>query len=168
MVLAGVAVLFLAGCCDMIGQSVVLFVNRVPLRRFGLSLAANGLFLVFTAALWTVTIWLIAGLWFKAHRPFPDVLAVVGLAHAPLLLSALAVIPYFGNLLYHGLRIWVLMGLVVGAGSLFNLSFGATLVCCSTGWVVNEVLTHLKLFSLDRVQDWIWTAVTGTGAPPPR
>src|SRR5688572_32530355 len=53
------AILFVAGISDMLGQSVVLFANRVTPRRFAVSLIMSALVLIISVFVWAGSIWLI-------------------------------------------------------------------------------------------------------------
>ncbi|MGE0493346.1 MAG: hypothetical protein AB7S38_29330 [Vulcanimicrobiota bacterium] len=163
--LASLLVLFLAGCSEMVGQSFILFVNRVPLRRFALCLVAGGLFSVFSVSLWTLSIWILAN--FFTRATLVSVFVVVSLGHAPRILGALAVIPHFGLWLARLLRIYVFLAVVAGIGWQFELTFWQSLVCCTYGGLVEAAASYLRLFGLEDLQDRLWSWASGAEGPWP-
>ena len=57
---AALAIAFLAGVSEMLGQSVVLVINRIPLYRFIASLAFTGMTYAITALTWAACVVLVA------------------------------------------------------------------------------------------------------------
>ncbi|MBE2239439.1 MAG: hypothetical protein IAE81_16745 [Caldilineaceae bacterium] len=53
-------IVFLAGVSTLLGQSVILFVNRVRRGRFVFSLLINGVVFLITYAIWGIAVALIA------------------------------------------------------------------------------------------------------------
>lgn len=89
-------IVFLAGLSDMLGQSVVLFANRVTPRRFTVSLLMSALVLVISAVVWIGSIWLVLRFIFGLEGRFYRVFVVVSLSYAPLLFGFLSLLPYLG------------------------------------------------------------------------
>ena len=86
-------VVFLAAISEAMGQSVVLFLNRVRPFRFALSLLIAVASNLIGYLLWSVVIWLAAWLAFGVEGAFVSALAVVGLAYAPQLFAFFEVTP---------------------------------------------------------------------------
>lgn len=158
-------ILFVGGLSDMLGQSVVLFVNRVSPRRFVLSLTMAAVMLVTTVFFWAASIWLIALIVFDTHQSLIDVLSVVGLSYAPLLFGFLVLMPHFGIVIYRLLRIWILLALLVGVGIVYRFGFWETLFCCGLGWILFEVVTRLPILQIKRLKRWWWRTATGVAQP---
>jgi hypothetical protein len=81
--------LVLAGASMTLGQSVVLFLNRVSPGRFALALVLGGLELVMEALLWITSVWVVVGLLGVSRPHLVETLDVVGLAYAPFLFGVL-------------------------------------------------------------------------------
>lgn len=79
------AVLFVAGVSITIGQSVVLFANRLPRRRFIVSLVLSSLLLLVGVLFWAASVWVLATYVFGAERSLRLVMIVVSLSYAPML-----------------------------------------------------------------------------------
>ena len=155
-------ILFLGGLSDMLGQSVVLFANRVRPRRFAFSLVMAAVMLVVSVCFWAGSIWLVALALFGTSRPFAQVLTIVALSHAPLLFGFLALLPYLGNIIYRLLRVWTFLALLVGVRVTFRFGFWQALLCCAPGWVLLELATRLPILKIKRLDNWLWRVTTGT------
>lgn len=135
-------VLIAGGLSHATGQSVVLFANRVRPRRFLLSLAvAAGLFAGSVLA-WAAALDLSAGWIAGARAPIRDVIAVVGLAHAPRLLGLFVLVPYFGSGGAVALTVWTFLATAVGARAVFGFSLPQALLVLGATWLLTETVTR--------------------------
>ncbi len=116
-----VLVLVLAGLAEAVGESVVLFLNRVKASHFGRSLIISALIFTFTYFFLAASIWAVAHLGFRLHVSFMLIAAVVALAQAPRLLGFLAFLPYFGLPISILLWIWALLATTFGIAELLEL-----------------------------------------------
>lgn len=134
-------VLYFAGGSQGLGHGVVLFLNRVPPRRFLLSLALMAAIFLASVVVVAATSLLLADVAFRRELAFLPTIAVLSLAHAPRLLGFLTLAPYFGELFDRILGVWVLMltlfGLSVGIGLPV---YGAALLAL-LGWVMARALS---------------------------
>lgn len=137
---AALLIAFLAGVSEMLGQSVILVLNRVPLYRFLASLAFTGASYVIAALTWGLSAILIAPLTPLGPLSGAEIAGVIGivsLAFAPRLFGALSIAPYFGLALGNLLEAWamtlVVFGLVVG----LNMPITPALICGGAGWAVS-------------------------------
>ena len=80
-VVAGVV--FLAGASVLLGQSAVLFINRVRKSRFLISLITNGLIFLISYIVWGLIIWLVGRILFSVNPPWGQFVRIVGLSTAP-------------------------------------------------------------------------------------
>ena len=97
---AAVFIAFFAGVSEMLGQSVILVVNRVALYRFLASLLFTGLTYVLTALAWGLSALALAPLTHIGPligEDIPGVIGVLCLAFAPRLLGVFSMAPYFGR-----------------------------------------------------------------------
>ena len=136
----GLVVVYLAGLSLALGQSVVLFAERVSPRRFASTLAVQaGLFLA-AFMVWALSVWWVARVGFDAARPLRDVVAVVGLAYAPQLFGVLVLAPYLGGPLQAVLSVWTLLATLVAASAVFGLTLGQAVACTAGGWLLSQLL----------------------------
>jgi len=133
-------VVFLAGVSSALGQSVVLFANRVSQRRFLLSLLLSGLIFVFVYLFWSTSLWIIAAFLFGHARPYLNALRTVGLAYSPQLFGFLILTPYFGSFVSALLSVWNLLAIVVASRAVFHLSVLQSVAAAALGWVLLQIL----------------------------
>ena len=156
------AIVFLAGASLLAGQSVVLFVARLTPGRFALSLALNGLLYLAGLLVWACAIWLCAGVLFGAWQPFSLVARVVGLSAAPLIFGFLAFMPYFGEGIAWGLRVWSALIALVAVQVVFGLTSVQALICVALGWLLITALNVVAGRPLAALRNLLWRAVAGT------
>ncbi len=154
-----VAVLFTAGLSITLGQSVVLFANRVPRRRFLFSLILSSLLLLVGVFFWAATVWLLATFLFGAQQSMRNVLIMVSLSYAPMVYGVFVLLPYLGNIIAIFLRIWILVGVVGAVMVIMPLAFWQALLCCLLGWLFLELATRFPLVTA--VEAWLWRITTG-------
>lgn len=99
----------LAGLSEAVGESAVLFINRVRARRFILSLVISAVIFVFTYLFLAVSINTVARFAFGSDASLRSIATVVGLAYAPRLFGFLAFVPYFGVPLSVLLNLWTVL-----------------------------------------------------------
>lgn len=155
----------LAGLSDVLGQSVVLFANRVKPGRFVISIIASVIVLAISVFFWAVSIWLIGRFVFNSPQTFTNALRVVVASYAPLLFGLFIFIPYLGNIVFRLLRIWVFLALLVGVQVAYPFNFWQALLCCAFGWVAYELMTRFSALPLDGLSRWWWRVTTGTPEP---
>jgi hypothetical protein len=136
----GLLVVYLAGLSSAMGQSVALFATRVSPRRFAATLAVQALLFVGAFLVWAVSVWWLAAVAFGAPRPLANVIAAVGLAYAPQLLSFFTLAPYLGTPLQTLLSIWTLLATLVAAVVVFDLALGAAVAVSGVGWLGSQLL----------------------------
>lgn len=106
-------IMLLAASSEAVGQSVVLFLNRVRPWRFALAVALSVVANIIGYLLWSTAIWLAVRLVFGVEIAFVAALVVVGLAYAPQLLAFFEMAPYFGNLFAFALSLWTMTAIVI-------------------------------------------------------
>jgi hypothetical protein len=140
---AALLIVFLAGVSEMLGQSVILIINRVVLYRFLASLLFTGATYVATALTWAAFALVIAPLTrvgAMAPDDIPGVIGVVSLAFAPRLLGVLTIAPYFGAALSNLLEAWAMVLAIFGLTVAFDMPFGAAILCGGAGWAASYAL----------------------------
>ncbi|PQA86432.1 hypothetical protein [Hyphococcus luteus] len=156
---AALVIAFLAGVSEMLGQSVILVINRVALYRFLASLAFTGASYVLTALAWAlfaIAVSPLTRLGVLTPNEIAGVVGVVSLAFAPRLFGVFSIAPYFGLALGHVLEAWAMVLAVFGLHAGFGLPLAAALFCGGAGWAVSYVvrayLGHLLAKPLGRVR----------------
>ncbi len=137
---AALIIVFLAGVSEMLGQCVVLVVNRVPLYRFLASLAFTGATYALTVVTWSVAVLAAAPLTRLGAIGLDDFAAVTGvlaLAFAPRLLGVFSIAPYFGAALGNVLEVWSMSLAIFGLHVGLDLPIGAAVFCSSAGFLVS-------------------------------
>ncbi|RMF65286.1 MAG: hypothetical protein D6742_12810, partial [Cyanobacteria bacterium J069] len=76
-------IVLLAGLSLAIGQSIILFINRVKPGRFFFSLLLNAILFGFGFLFLALSTWLIGLLPGFVRVPFPTLVSVLGLGYAP-------------------------------------------------------------------------------------
>ena len=140
---AALLIAFLAGISEMLGQSVILIVNRVVLYRFLASLLFTGATYVVTALSWAACALIIAPLTrVGAFGPgdIAGVIGVVSLAFAPRLLGIFSLAPYFGAALSNLLEAWAMALVIFGLTAAFDMPLGAATFCGVMGWGISHGL----------------------------
>ena len=159
-------VVFLAGLSSAIGQSVMLFANRVSPRRFAASLVVQAALFVLTFLAWAATVWAVGSLLMGRAPPFAAAAAAIGLAYAPQLLSFLVLAPFLGGPFSVVLSVWTLLATLLATSVAFDLQRGETLVVAFAGWLAAEALQRTVGRPIARIGRRIRHAVAGTELRP--
>ncbi len=152
----------LAGISMLIGDSVVLFLNRVRGWRFTITMIFNAFGFVLLYALQAFVIAIVGPL-ILGHTPgLAAVIRGVMLATAPMILGFLVLIPYLGPAIARVLQVWGLLVLWLVVDTLFQTDLWNALLITGIGWGLMQLLS----WSLSRPARWlgdrIWRVLTGT------
>lgn len=132
-------VVVLAALSESLGQSVVLFLNRVQPRRFAVTLAISTLSNIVGYFLWTTTVWLVVRYAFSLTIPIWMVANVVGLAYAPQLLAFFELTPFLGNLFGLLLSLWSMVAITVAINAGLGLAVWQAALSSSLGWLLIQI-----------------------------
>lgn len=135
-----IAIVLLASISESLGQSVVLFLNRVRPRRFVLALSITTLSNVAGYLLWTLTIWSVGNLLAETNQPWSVVAVIVGLAYAPQILAFFELTPYLGNLIWGILSLWSMVAIVGALHFGWGMETWQALLTSGLGWVVIQAV----------------------------
>lgn len=152
----------LGGASLLIGQSVILFVNRVRPGRFLVSLLINGIVFTISLLIWALAIWLTGRVLFPNDIPFDTVLRLVGLGAAPHLFGFLVLIPYLGDFIGRTLAVWSFLVVLAGIAFLAGSHLGVALVCVGLGWLLVTVMSLTIGRPIIALRNWLFKAVAGT------
>jgi hypothetical protein len=149
----------IAGLSLMLGQSVILFANRVKPARFVVSIFAGAIKFILDVLVYVFVVWIIAN-WVGAKPwDFWQVARAIALASAPYWLGIFILVPYLGLIWERLLKIYVFLALLVAVQTIFNLQFFQALTASGVVWAVSFLVTILfgKLLTplTDRLARWI-------------
>ena len=161
---AALWIAFLGGVSLMLGQSVVLFANRVSRRRFAACLAVAGLVYVAGLAVWGVSIWLSARI-FGLDIPTGAIAFAVCVGQAPLLFGFFCLMPYVGTSLQRILMVYSLLVVVAAISAVLDIRVWQAALLAAIGWAVRAGLDRVLTRPLSGVRTWLWRASTGRPTP---
>ena len=160
LLLALLVVLF-ASVSEAAAQSIVLFLNHVRFKRFGLALCMS-LFSHFGGyLLWTATIWLAGNALFAQNQPFHDVASVVGLAYAPQLFSFLVLMPFLGNGIGIVLSLWSMLAVVVAVRAGFGIDTWQAVLLAAVGWMLVQLVRRTVGRPVRSIEQWLTSRAAG-------
>lgn len=155
-------VALIGGASLLLGQSVILFVNRVRPGRFALSLLLNGIVFTLSLAIWAVAIWLTGRLLFPNDIPLGTVIRMVALGAAPYTFGFLVLLPYAGNFVGRVLAVWSFLVVLAGITFLAGGRFWPALVCVGLGWGLVTVMSATIGKPVIALRNRVWQRVAGT------
>jgi hypothetical protein len=155
------AIVVLCGASLLLGQSVILFLNRVPPPRFVLSLLLNGVLFGVGLLIWGLIIFLIASGMFGLRPVRGTLLWVICLSSAPFILGFLVLIPWAGIFIGRVLSAWSLLIALLGVQQIYRISFWAALLCVALGWLAMQLAQATVGKPIVALRDWLWRKVVG-------
>ena len=156
-----VTIAAIAGVSTLLGDSVVLFLNRVRGWRFAVTMVLNALGFVLLYALQAFVIAIVGPL-IVGHTPgLSAVTRGVMLATAPMVFGFLVLIPYLGPAIARLLQAWGLLVLLMVNEVLFDTDFWTALLITGIGWGVMQLLSWSLSRPVSWIGDRIWRLATG-------
>lgn len=132
-------VVLLAGFSESLGQSVVLLLNQIKPKRFGLAVAIAALSHLAGYVLWAAVVWLIGTYLFGRTLPFVALASAVGLAYAPQILGFFVLIPFLGNGIGVLLSIWSLLAIITAIRTGLDLDLWQAIIASGLGWILVQL-----------------------------
>lgn len=154
-------VVTLAGISESLGQSVVLFLNRVRPRRFVLAISITTVNHIVGYLLWTAVIWSVGSMLSQKEQSWHAVAVVVGLAYAPQLFAFFELTPYLGNLIWGILTLWSMVAIVVALHYGLGIETWQALLVSALGWIVVQAIRRTVGRPIMRFQMWMQHRVAG-------
>jgi hypothetical protein len=151
-----------AGISLLLGQSVILFLNRISPGRFALSLVMNGLLVVVGWIIWSAIVWDIGSWLFTEEPPFHLVLTLIGLSYAPEVFGFLILMPYLGPFVQRFLFAWSFVVALRAVAFTFHVTFWPALLCVGIGWSAVGLFTPTVGRPVVSLRNRIWRQMTGT------
>jgi predicted Abi (CAAX) family protease len=155
------AVVLGGGFSEAVGQSVVLFANRVKPARFAFSVIVNGLLFAFGYVFLLLSTWLIMAIPGRSHVPLPLLAVVFALSYAPVLFAFLSALPYCGLTILWGLRIWHLCAMVTGVAVIAHDSAIDELTDVGLGWLFLAIAQQTFGKPVAKLGEWLLSATAG-------
>lgn len=155
-------IVLLAGVAELVGQSVLLFLNGVRPWRFTLAMLLNATTFALEVVVWVVGIVVVEALLGAGDVPFEVLVGVVALGHAPYLLSVFLLIPYYGPPIQRLLQIWTVAAIGVGLAAVTDWTNTAIVVVLGLGFAFQlgiKVTVGRWIGAIDR---FLWRTATGT------
>ena len=134
-------IVVLAGLSEAVAQSTVLFMNRVSASRFAASLLISAFIFAFGYVFYVLSIGATASFVYGEPRSTGLIFRSVALAYAPLTLSVLTLIPYFGRAVSFVLSAYHFLALLIAVSVTYSLAMPKPVICVAGGWLL---LTLLK------------------------
>src|SRR3954468_24910702 len=156
---------FLGGTSLMLGQSVILFANRVSRRRFAACLGIAGLVYVGGLLAWGATVWLSGRYVFRLDILVRTITIAVGFGQAPLLFGFLCLLPVLGTSLQRILVAYSLLVVVVALSAVLDMRIWQAGVLAAAGWILRAGFDRLLNRPLSGARAWLWRASTGRPTP---
>jgi hypothetical protein len=154
-------VVFLAGMSTLLGESSILFVNRVRRGRFVISLITNGIVFLISYFVWGLTVYIVARILFSVEPPIDQFMRMVGLSTAPLVFGFLVLIPWMGPFIGKLLSVWSLLILTNIVAFEFQIGFWSAVLCVGLGWVVSLVFSNTVGRPVVALRNEVFALVSG-------
>lgn len=154
-------IVLLAGLSQSIGQSVILFINRVKPLRFLLSLGVSVILFIGGFLALVLSTWLITLMSQRVDLPLVVLVTILGLSYAPLLFSFLGALPYLGEPILALLSIWNLLAANVGFAAVTGLSPGRAFGYVVEGWILLQILQQTVGQPLANAGKWLANTAAG-------
>lgn len=157
-----VVIAMLAGSSTLIGNSVVLFINRVRGWRFAITVVLNGVAMVILYVVQAVMVALVAPLVVGNAGPgLGTVVRSVMLSSAPLIFGFLVLIPYLGPAIGRVLQAWSVVALWAVVSVAFDTDLVHGLVITLIGWGAMQLVSWGLSRPMKAVTDKIWQLISG-------
>lgn len=163
----GLVVVVAAAFSAALGQSVALFAIGVRPSRFVVSLALQAALLAVAVLAWTASAWALGRYGFGAPVTFAATFTAVGVAHAPQVLAAFALVPFFGSGIAALLATWTLLAAVVATGVAADLGLAQAASAAAGGWLLVQVLQRTVGRPLTGLVRYVRVRVAGADARGP-
>lgn len=136
-------IVLLAAFSHILGSTVVLLINRIPMPLLIVALIVDGLSIVAGYYFWTFLVFKI-GQWLKPIDPtYKDLLSPIGFAYAPQILNFLTLIPLLGHSIEITLSVWSLLAVIVAVRQSLDIRTRSAVVICLVGWIPVQFLIGL-------------------------
>ena len=136
-------IVLIGGFSLTVGQSVVLFANRVSRTRFAISLVLGSLKFFLDVSVIVLVMWVMANILSEQTWRPGQIGRMVALANAPYWLSFFFLIPYAGLIWERLTKFYVLLTLITAIEAVFGVTFFSGLLVAFPTLVISEVISLL-------------------------
>lgn len=143
LISVSLGITFLGGVSLLIGQSVILFFNRISMRRAVFTLLLNGLLFSLGLAVWAIIIWAIGRWGLRINLSLRATIRILLLTAAPMVFAFLAMIPYLGSPILYVLQVWSLLLTILIIQFQYQVGIFQTMVMVGSGWLIVNGVTYL-------------------------
>ena len=151
----------LAGASTLLGNSVVLFLNRVGGWRFALSLLLNGLGFVVVYLTQAVIVIVVGQLATGRTVPWEVVVRAVMLATAPLVFGFFELVPYLGPGIAKLLQAWGVAALLVIVQVVYATGWWPAIWITGIAWGAMQLVSWALAKPLAALGAWFWRLISG-------
>lgn len=149
----------LAGVSESLGNSVILFANRVSPRRFLFSLVLSVVIYMGGFFAWVLSIQAVAQVVFNQTGTLEQVAAAVSLSYVPLLLSFLTLLPYLGDPILKGLYLVTFFVLIGSLRVALDLNEWEAVLCSQFGAIfillIRATVGRPVIWFEKRLRNWV-------------
>lgn len=131
-----------AGLSEALGQSIILFLNRVKPQQFFKALLSVGFSLSLGLGFWLLSNWFMVNLVFGAGLSWRPLGLTLAFACAPLLFSFLTAMPYLGVPVFFIVGFWSCLAMTTGLEAITDLSTKQALACVVLGYVFLQLFNR--------------------------
>ena len=156
-----VTVAIIAGASTLLGNSAVLFLNRVRGLRFVFSLVLNGLAMAGLYALQAVVVWVLGPLVIGRTQEWSLVFRGVMLSTAPLAFGVFALAPYVGPAIARLLQAWGAVVLWMIVRGLYDVGLWPALAVTLGAWGVMQLASWAFAKPVAAIGNRVWRLVSG-------
>jgi hypothetical protein len=156
------AIAVLGGAGLLLGQSVILFVNRVRPGRFVLSLLLNGIVFTISLIVWAFFIWAIGSFAFPEQPRFGLVMRLVALSASPYVFGLLVLIPYLGEGIYRLLGVWSMLIAAGATAYSFKVPWIPAIAVVGFSWLAIWAMSNTIARPIIALRNKAWQLVAGT------
>jgi len=156
-----IGIVLIGGLSLTVGQSVVLYANRVPPARYAISLVLGAINFSLDVLVVVMVVWGMANLLSDIPWQLGQVGRAVALASAPYWFSLFFLIPYLGLILERGLKYYVILALIVAIQSIFEIPFLDAILASAAAMFISEFVSGMLGKFLDPLADRITYALVG-------
>lgn len=158
-VMLGVAIL--GGASLLLGQSVILFANRVKPIPFLLSLLLNGVLYLLGLSIWAFAFWLVGNWWFEVTIPLERAMRIILLTAAPAVFAFLGLIPYLGMPILRVLSVWSILVAVQVVRAEYQANVLEGFLVVGLGWGLILAVGHTLGWPLSKLRNRLWRTFIG-------
>ncbi len=153
------SIAFAGGVSLLLGQSVILFANRVRPPRFLASLLLNGVLYVGNLLVWAWAVRFVARLLLGVRIPPEESITLMFLTAAPMIFGFLILMPYSGPFVGRLLNLWSFLITYQLVALVYEIDWWSALWVVGVGWLLTLLLSNTIGWPLTaffrRLRSWV-------------